>query len=340
MVKIFLKKIWFMHRCSAGGRIAMGLTRGLSPQTLKILPMYITGIVFVVVNIIFDPTVFYSWDRICTVALQFAPLILCSMAQTCVLLTGGIDLSLGVSLSLMTAILSTTMKDGFGGTLPSLILTLGSGALVGFMMGSVVTFARIPAIIVTLAFSYIWKGVTLYILPVPGGYIPRGFTRFMSGRYIVPGAGLVILASLLLWKFIKNARIGIALYAIGDNPRVAYENGINVNRTRLFAYCLSGIFIAIAGMLLVGQTGSGDPNIGRSYQMNSIAAPVLGGVAFSGGIGQMRGAVIGAFIIGSLINILFFSGVSPFYQYVAQGIILIFVIGLKAIDYYRKGGEK
>jgi ribose transport system permease protein len=320
--------------------VEIEMIKNLSAQTLKILPMYITGAAFVVVNIIFDPTVLYSWDRICTLSLQFAPLILCSMAQTCILLTGGIDLSLGVSLSLMTAILSTTMKDGFGGTLPSLLLTLCSGLLVGLVMGSVVTFARIPAIIVTLAFSYIWKGVTLYILPVPGGYIPRGFTRFMSGRYIVPGAALVILLSLLLWKLIKNSRMGVAVYAIGDNPRVAYENGINVNKTRLFSYCLSGVFIAIAGMLVVGQTGSGDPNIGRSYQMNSIAAPVLGGVAFSGGVGQMRGAVIGAFIIGSLINILFFSGISPFYQYVVQGFILIFVIGLKALDYYRKGTEE
>jgi ribose transport system permease protein len=262
------------------------------------------------------------------------------MAQACVLLTGGIDLSLGVSLSLMTAILSTTMKDGFTGILPSLLLALCSGAVVGLVMGCVVTFARIPAIIVTLAFSYIWKGITLYILPVPGGYIPRGFTRFMSGRYGIPGAALVIVLSLILWKLVKNSKMGVAIYAIGDNPRVAFENGVDVNRTRLFAYCLSGVFVAIAGMLVVGQTGSGDPNIGRAYQMNSIAAPILGGVAFSGGVGQIRGAVIGAFIVSSLINILFFSGLSPFYQYVVQGAILILVIGLKAVDYYRKGGEE
>lgn len=311
----------------------------LSAPTKKILPMYFLGFVFLCVTLVLDPTVLQSWDRVSTLALQFAPLMLCAMAQTCILLTGGIDLSLGVSLSMMTAILATTMGDGALGMARAVGLALLVGALVGLVMGSVVTFARIPAIIVTLAFSYVWKGVTLYILPVPGGYIPSAFTKFMSGGFWVPGAAVVILLSLLLWKAIKNTPVGIGIYAIGDNAKVAYANGIQVNKTRLFAYCLSGMLVAVAGMLLVGRTGSGDPNIGGSYQMNSIAASVLGGVAFTGGVGQMRGAVIGAFIISSLINILFFSGVSPFYQYVVQGCILITVIGIKAIQYYRSGGE-
>lgn len=318
----------------------MILTSKLSVSTKKILPMYILGVIFVIVNLILDPTALQSWDRVCTLLLQFAPLMLCAMSQTCILLTGGIDLSLGVRLSMMTAVLSTTMADGFIGIFPSLILVLVVGVMVGLIMGSVVTFARIPAIIVTLAFSYVWKGVTLYILPIPGGYIPPEFTTFMSGGYVVPGGALVVVLMLLIWKAIKNTRMGIAIYSIGDNPRVAYSNGINVNRTRLFAYCLAGVFTAMAGMLVVGQTGSGDPNIGNAYQMNSIAAAVLGGVAFTGGLGRMCGAVIGAFIISSLINILFFSGVSPFYQYVVQGAILIAVIGIKAIQYYRKGGEE
>jgi ribose transport system permease protein len=266
--------------------------------------------------------------------------MLCAMAQTCILLTGGIDLSIGVTLSMMTAVLATTMKDGAGGIAVSIVITMLSGVTAGLVTGSIVTFARIPAIIVTLAFSYVWKGVTLFILPQPGGYIPRVYTRFMSGRFIVPGATLVVIVSVIIWKLIKNSKLGIAIYAIGDNPRVAFANGINVNRTRLAAYGIAGLFTSIAGMLLVGQTGCGDPGVGVPFQMNSIAAPVLGGVAFTGGVGMMRGSLIGAFIISSLINILFFSGISPFYQYVVQGFILIAVIGIKAIDYYRKGGEK
>ena len=311
----------------------------LSAPTRKILPMYLLGFVFLAANLILDPTIFQSWNRVCTLALQFAPLMLCAMGQTCILLTGGIDLSLGTTLSMMTAILATTMQDG-AGMVPSLLLTLVCGALAGLLMGGVVTYARIPAIIVTLAFSYVWKGITLYILPVPGGYIPSNFSRFMDGRLGIPGAAVVLLLMLLLWKLVKNTRTGIAIYSVGDNARVAYENGLNVNRTRLTAYMLAGIFTAVAAMLVVGQTGSGDPNLGNAYQMNSIAAAVLGGVAFTGGVGQMRGVVIGSFIITSLINILFFSGVSPFYQYIVQGLILVVVIGVKAIGYYRSGGEE
>jgi ribose transport system permease protein len=317
----------------------MALMKSFSEQTRKIFPMYIIGGIFVIVTIVLDSSVLQSWDRVCTLAIQYTPLMLCAMSQTCVLLTGGIDLSLGVTLSMMTGILATTMKDGPAGIFSSLLLTLAAGVTVGFIMGSVVTFARVPAIIVTLAFSYIWRGVTLYILPLPGGYIPPPFVRFMSGAYIVPGSVVLLIAALLIWKTVKNSKAGIAIYAIGDNPRVAFENGINVNRIRLFAYCLSGVFTAMAGMLLVGQTGSGSPNIGSSYQMNSIAAPILGGVAFTGGVGQVRGALIGAFIISSLVNILFFSGVSPFYQYLVRGLILILVIGFKAVEYYRKGGK-
>jgi ribose transport system permease protein len=309
-------------------------------QTRKFFPMYILGVIFVIVNIVLDSSMLLNWNRACTIALQFAPLMLCGMAQTCILLTGGIDLSIGVTLSMMTVILATTMKDGAIGIIGSIIITMLSGAAAGLVTGSIVTFARIPAIIVTLAFSYVWKGVTLFILPQPGGYIPRPYTRFMSGRYIVPGAALVVVVSVIIWKLIKNSKLGVAIYAIGDNPRVAFANGINVNRTRLAAYGIAGVFTSIAGMLLVGQIGCGDPSVGTPFQMNSIAASVLGGVAFTGGVGMMRGSLIGAFIISSLINILFFSGISPFYQYVVQSLILIAVIGIKAVEYYRRGGER
>ncbi|QTQ15828.1 ABC transporter permease [Treponema parvum] len=311
-----------------------------SEQTRKMLPMYAVGAVFVVVNLILDPSVLRNWRSTCAFFLQFAPLMACAMAQTCILLTGGIDLSIGMTVSMMTTILATTMGDGPLGIAFGVVVTLLSGAAVGLIMGSVVTFARIPAIIVTLAFSYVWKGVTLFILPRPGGYIPKVFTRFFSGRAMIPGAALVLIVAVVVWKLIKNSRLGVAIYAVGDNPKVAYANGINVNRSRLTAYALSGMFVAVSALLLVGQIGCGDPTIGPPFQMNSIAAAVLGGVAFTGGVGMMRGALIGAFINTSLLNILFFAGASPYFQKVVQGFILIAVIGVKAIEYYRKGDEE
>ncbi len=312
----------------------------LPPAHRKLVSTYLMCLVFVLVNFWLDPLAFKSWERFCALALQFAPLMICAMAQSCVMLTGGIDLSLGVTLSMMTAILATTMSEGLGGIAWSLLLALGAGALVGLIMGSVITFGRLPAIIVTLAFSYVWKGVALYILPVPGGSIPAAFSRFMSGLDGIPGAAIAVIVCLALWKLFKNTRAGLAVYAAGDNAKAAYANGVNVKQARISAYVASGLLMAVAGMLLVAQMGSGDPNVGLPYQMNSIAAAVLGGVSFLGGVGQMKGAVIGAFIITSLINILFFSGISAFYQYIVQGAILIIAIGIKAISYYRSGGEE
>ncbi|MCD7897733.1 MAG: ABC transporter permease [Planctomycetaceae bacterium] len=312
----------------------------LPPAHRKLLSIYILVAVFVAVNFYLDPMVFRSWDRFCTLSLQFAPLMICAMAQAAVMLTGGIDLSLGVTLSMMTAILATTMGSGPGGILFSVVLALAAGVGVGLVMGSVITFGRLPAIIVTLAFSYVWKGVALYILPVPGGNIPTAFSRFMSGADGIPGAAITVVLCLVGWKLFKNTRAGLALYATGDNAKAAYANGVNIVTARISAYIVSGMLMAVAGMLLVAQMGSGDPNVGLPYQMNSIAAAVLGGVSFLGGVGQMKGAVFGAFIITSLINILFFSGISAFYQYIVQGAILIVAIGVKAIGYYRNGGEE
>lgn len=318
----------------------MRILRRLPVAHRKMLSIYVILAVFAVVNIILDPKIITSWERFCTLSLQFAPLMICAMAQTCIMLTGGIDLSLGVVMSLMTAVLATTMQNGLVNIIYSICLALLSGIIIGVIMGSVITFGRLPAIIVTLAFSYVWKGVTLYILPVPGGYIPASFVKFMSGAYTIPGAALTVLACLVLWKLFKNTRAGLSIYATGDNPKAAYANGVNIGKAVITAYVISGMLTAVGGMLLVAQMGSGDPNVAVPYQMNSIAAAVLGGVSFLGGVGQMKGAIIGAFLIASLINILFFSGISPFYQYVVQGGILIIAIGIKAIDYYRSGGKE
>lgn len=317
----------------------MDIAKKFSPKNKQLISLYILGLIFVIVNIVLDPSILTSTKRIATLAIQFAPLMLCAMAQTCILLTRGIDLSLGVTLSLMTTITASTMSDTTSSVIFSILITLLSGALVGLIMGSVVTFGRIPAIIVTLAFSYIWKGVALYILPTPGGMVHYGLSSFISGYSGIPAAAIVVLICLLLWKLFKNSSAGIAVYSVGDNESVAFNNGINVKKARISAYVCSGLLIAVAGILLVCQTGSGDPTVGETFQMNSIAAAVLGGVSFLGGVGQMKGVIIGSFVITSLINILFFAGVSPFYQYIVQGLILIVAIGIRVVSFYKKGGK-
>lgn len=311
----------------------------LPNQHKKLLSVYITFLIFLAAEIVMDPLILKSYSRMWPLSLQFAPLMLCAMSQGCIMLVGGINLSLGASLSLATTIAAVTMFEGAGGMAGGVIATLAAGMGIGLVMGLVVTFGRLPDIIVTLAFSYIWNGAALLVLSKPGGHIPSAYAKFLQGQGAVPFAIIMILLMLILWKVMKNTRLGINIYAIGGNAKASFESGINVQLTKIMAYIISGLFMAGAALVLVGQTGCGDPTIGNAYGTKSIAAAILGGFSFSGGIGQMKGAVLGAFIYIAIENVLFFSGLSSFYQYIIQGTILIAAIGLKVISYYRKGGE-
>lgn len=312
----------------------------LPNQHRKLISVYATFLVLLIAELIIDPKIMKSYDRLWPLSLQFAPLMLCTISQGLIMLVGGINLSLGASLSLATTIAAVTMFEGAGGTALGIAATLGAGILINMVMGLVVTYGRLPDIIVTLAFSYIWDGVALLVLSKPGGHIPDAYAKFMQGGGAIPFAILFVLIMLLVWKAVKNTRIGTNIYAVGGNAKAAFECGINVRITRVIAYMLSGIFLGAAALVLVGQTGCGDPTIGEAYGTKSIAAAILGGFAFTGGIGQMKGAVLGAFVYIAIENVLFFSGLSAFYQYIIQGAILIAAIGLKAISYYRSGGDR
>lgn len=303
----------------------------------ELMSLYIAFAVLLIINYFLDPSML-TFNRLSTLSIQYMPLILVAIAQTLVMLTGGIDLSIGAVLSLMTTVAAVTMIDSGMGIVTSIIITCVCGMLIGLTTGLIVTFGRLPAIIVTLASSYIWHGVALFVLPIPGGHIASSFTQWLTSPAIIPAGFIMIIIPVLFWKFVKNSRFGVSLYAIGDNPHAAFVSGIKTNKIRVLAYVLAGLFTALAGIGLAGQTGTGDPNIGMPYTLNSIAAAVLGGISFFGGKGQIKGTIMGAIIIASLMNILFFSGVSPFYQYIVQGLILIVAIGLRVLDRRHKGG--
>lgn len=315
----------------------MLLLRRIPQNHRELMSLYIAFIILMLINYALDPSML-TFSRMSTLSIQYMPLILVAIAQSLVMLTGGIDLSIGAVLSLMTTVAAVTMMDSGLSIGLSIAITCAAGMLTGLVTGVIVTYGRLPAIIVTLASSYIWHGVALYVLPIPGGYIPSSFTKWLTSPAIIPAGFIMTIIPLLFWKYMRNTRFGVNLYAVGDNPHAAYVSGIKTNQTRVLAYVLAGLFTAIAGIGLAGQTGTGDPNIGSPYTLNSIAAAVLGGISFFGGKGQIKGTVIGAIIIASLMNILFFSGVSPFYQYIVQGLILILAIGLKVLGRRNKGG--
>jgi ABC-type sugar transport system ATPase subunit/ribose/xylose/arabinose/galactoside ABC-type transport system permease subunit len=265
------------------------------------------------------------------------PLVLVAMAQSVVMLTGGIDLAVGQMMSLATVVLATQMFDTPGSKVGSVALVLAGGALLGLFTGAVVTLIKLPAIIVTLATSFIWAGWALYVLNVPGGHLPVSFAQGFTGRIggALPATLAVLAATLVIWKLLKSSPLGLAIYAVGDNPRGAFVTGLPVRAARIAAYVVAGALTALAGIGLAAYAATGDPLIGAPYSLASIAAAVLGGVGFFGGQGQLKGAVAGALTLGLMTQILFISGLSPAYQRVIYGAVLVVALGVRAFAAYR-----
>lgn len=268
---------------------------------------------------------FLSVGGISKFAQSWFPLALVSMAQAVVMLTGGISLAIGATVSLGAVIAATTMTGPLG--VPGGIAAVALAGLgIGAVSGVIVVRLHLPAIIVTLAGSFIIGGAALLILPRPGGAIPEWFSDLLAGN--TPVAAVLIVAVALAWKLYLATPIGLSLYAAGENPVGAYRAGVPVDPARIAAYAISGLLCTGAGLFVAAQTGSGDPVIGTAFTLNSIAAAVLGGVGFLGGTGTMRGAIAGSLLLSVMINVMFFLGFPPVAQYVAQGLIIIGAVAL------------
>ena len=253
------------------------------------------------------------------------PTALVAAAETIVMLTGGIDLAVGPMVSLGSVVAASTMQSPLG-TAGGVLATLALGIGVGSFVGWVVAVARYPAIIVTLAMSFVIRGVALLILPRPGGFVPHGLSDLLAGNRPVTALLLVLLV--LAWKLYQATPLGLGLVAAGDNAEGAYRSGVGVTASRISAYAASGMLQALAGLYVAAQTGSGDPLIGEPLTLAAIAAAVLGGVSFLGGQGTLRGALAGSLLMSILINVMFFLRLPLVAQYVVQGAIIVVTVAL------------
>jgi ribose transport system permease protein len=265
-----------------------------------------------------------------SLVLASLPLSFAAMAQAAVVLSGGIDLSVGSMMSFINVLAALWMlhADLKGALLLSLVLIV-LGALAGALTGAVITLTRVPDIIVTLATSFIWAGLALQVLPIPGGGAPLDWDNIMTGQLwsTVPTGLIVLLAVLaVVWLPFNRSRLGLALYAIGSNRNAAYLSGISVARTRMIAYALGGVFTALAGLALTASTSNGNALSGGSYTLNSVAAVVLGGVSLAGGKGGMIGPMAAAFVLSIITSILTFLNVDPDFATVIQGAVVVLVV--------------
>lgn len=267
------------------------------------------------------------------------PLMFATTAQALVILTGGIDLSIGGILSLGTAIAATQMDEGLSSIVfwSLIILLVGLGA--GSINGLIVTYMRVTPFIATLATWSIWKGVALLVLPKEGGSIPRSLKVFVQKGSILgfPKSLIILLLLIVLWLLLKRTRFVTRLYAVGSNRFSAYLSGAPVNRTLIMTYALSGLLAAAGGLYRTIQYSAGSPTAGEPFILTSAAAVIMGGMSLSGGRGGVIPSIVGALILLLINDLIYFMGVSTFYTPMVQGVLLIFAVAIQSLGNYLRG---
>lgn len=274
---------------------------------------------------------FLSQANLLNLLRQSAPLLIVAVAMTFVVTTGGIDLSVGSTVALVNALAAIALQAGLPWPLV-VLLTLALGAVVGAVQGWFVAVERIPSFIVTLAGLSVLRGVALLLtqgfsIPIqPTGW----FVQLGRGWFLgVPlPAALAVLVALAGWVALTQARFGRYVTAIGANVEAARRAGIAVRRVTASAYVLTGTAAAAAGIVIAARLGSGSSNAAVGFELDVIAAVVLGGTALAGGRGTILGTVLGALTIAVIGNGLILAHVSPFFTQIVTGLIILLAIWL------------
>ncbi len=299
---------------------------GASPALFgmpALLALFIAGTVAI------HPT-FNSFDAQ-SVAMAALPLACAAAAQAVVVISGGIDLSIGSVMAVANVLAASTMKDAsFGEALLLGVAILAAGAAIGAINGLLVIVSRVPDVIVTLTTGFIWGGVALLILEKPGGGAPPEFLNLGTGTFITEWLSnslvLLVVALAAVWIPVRRSKTGLRIYATGSDRIAAFRSGVNVEFARLVAYALGGLFSAIGGVGLTMTTGIGSPHAGVLYTLSGLAAVVIGGVSLTGGRGGIVGPVIAAFMLTLIPADLIFLNIDPNFGQVIQGTLIVLVV--------------
>ncbi|NMB89050.1 MAG: ribose ABC transporter permease [Chloroflexi bacterium] len=284
-------------------------------------------VVMVVIFTIFEPK-FLSERNLLNIAEQSSTNAIIAIGMTFVIASAGIDLSVGSVVAFTGVVSASLMQMGF--PVPVAILAgLILGGLCGAVMGWLVARANIPPFIATLGGMSVFRGLALLYTdgkPVIG--VPDSFRQFGAGDWFgIPSPWILALVGVVIAYFIfNNTKFGEAIIAIGGNEEAANLSGINVNFTKVMIYAISGIMSALGGVILTARLGSAEPIAGSGFEMNAIAAVVMGGSSLMGGEGKILGTIIGALIIGTLRNGLTILNVPTFTQQVAVGIVVVLAV--------------
>nr|WP_188111960.1 ribose ABC transporter permease [Streptococcus sp. 1343] len=274
---------------------------------------------------------FLTANNLLNLLLQVTSNALIAFGMTFVILTGGIDLSVGSILALSSALTAGLLGSGMPVTL-AILISLILGCILGMMNGLLISYGKLAPFIVTLATMTIFRGATLVYTngnPITKGLSDTFLFQFLGQGYIVGIPFPVIImfiVFIVLYVLLHKTAFGKSVYAIGGNEKAAYISGVKLNKVKIIIYSISGMMASISGLIITSRLNSAQPTAGASYEMDAIAAVVLGGTSLSGGKGRILGTLIGALIIGVLNNGLNIIGVSAFWQQVVKGVVILIAV--------------
>jgi ribose transport system permease protein len=289
----------------------------------------------------------YGWQQevgltasiINTAANKGALLALVAMAQTIPVLTGGLDLSVGMVFMLTNCLAATIVVGDPLMTTLGILGVLATGMACGALNGLIVVYGRLQPIIVTLATGAIYFGVALALRPEPGGSVNFELADLMTRSFFKVPSTVILLAAVVLFIWIPYRRsvLGRAAYAIGSSEQAAYMSGVPIAKAKILAYVLAGLLSAIAGLLLtfITYSGAAKAALGADYTLNSIAAVVIGGTSLFGGSGSAIGSIFGAFVMRTVGDLLIVFDINPVLQPLFVGIVLLLAVSLGSLRLLR-----
>jgi ribose transport system permease protein len=303
------------------------ISRAGRVDVTAILP-WVLLIGIVVIDIALQPAL-WSTQQLGFQTGNALPLILIALGQTVVIVTRGVDLSVGGLASLTNCLIATRVRPDTTSIVTWCVLLLLFGAAVGAINGLIIGSSRLQPFVVTLATWSIFAGSALWVLPTPGGLIPDDLIAAPAGTYLgVPRTVLLLAALMALWCVLRRTRTGAMVYAFGSDPVAAQLRGVSRRRTTVIVYAFSGTCAAAAGLFLATQTATGSPTVGTPFILTSIAAVVVGGTSLFGGRGGFLGTVAGAVILTLLADVTFGLGIDSNWSVLAQGALLIGAVAL------------
>lgn len=288
------------------------------------------ALILLVLVISFISPEFRTVDNFLSLLRQSSINGLIAFGMTCVILTGGIDLSVGSVLALTTAICAKLIVNGTPVIL-AMIIALVIGLVFGVISGIFVTKGRLQPFIATLITMTVFRGLTMIFMDgKPISNLGSSFVLKFLGKGAILGIPLPVILFIVIFAIfmfaLEKTTFGRKIYATGSNWKSAKLAGVNIDRTKIAAYAISGLMSAMAGLILLSRLNSAQPTLGSGYELDAIAAVALGGVSMNGGRGRIWGTFVGVLIIAVLNNGLNILGVSSYYQDVVKGIVILIAV--------------